>query len=227
MREPLARGLWRKRLPSSGVEETLWINVAGEMTSAGGARDGGDSSPEGGESAGVAAKTPPEQRTANASSWRARVRAWLRVVRVVPVASFSVFTAALPHCNRKADECNVFISRANETQQKLDALRTGNDEPRALLARAKEIDDEARAIESLSLKDGQLVGYRAAYVSNLTRWSGVLRRIAELRTVAKEVTTEAALAEARGRAEQIDQEASDVQKEGTQLVRSINAYCSP
>jgi major membrane immunogen (membrane-anchored lipoprotein) len=145
-------------------------------------------------------------------------------MRNLKLAFVVVVASVLPACGKsKVEQCNAFVDRATQSQKIINGLKLESEDVAELEKGAASIEAEAKAFESLELKDEKLIGFRSQYGATLGSLGKILRDLAALQKDAKDPAKAAAL-EAQTKA--IDAEADKVEKQESDVVDQVNVYCT-
>jgi len=145
-------------------------------------------------------------------------------MKILNLGFLVVLSAVMPACGlSKVEQCNSFVDRATQSQKVINGLKLESEDVAELEKGAAAIEAEAKAFESLQLKDEKLVGFRAAYGATLGSLGKIMRDLATLQKDAKDPAKAAAL-EAQTKA--IDAEADKVEKQESDVVDQVNTYCT-
>jgi hypothetical protein len=137
---------------------------------------------------------------------------------------FAVAALALSGCGKsKAEQCNAFVDRATQSQKIINDLKLDSEDAAVLEKGAASAEAEAKAFETLELKDEKLIGYRASYAATLASLGKIMRELATLQKNAKDP---AKAAELEAESKKIEEEANKVEKSESDVVDEVNVYCT-
>lgn len=133
-------------------------------------------------------------------------------------------TSSLVACGKsKIDQCNAFIEQANASQTTVSGLDSAGDDPAKLDAAATKIEEAAKKVDGVELKDEKLVGFKTNYVKNLNALAKTAKDIAG---VQKDVKDPAKATAAEAKLKTVVADAEKLEKDDDKLINDINAYCS-
>lgn len=137
---------------------------------------------------------------------------------------FVLAAASLVACGKsKIDQCNAFIEQANASQTTVSGLDSAGDDPAKLEAAATKIEEAAKKVDGVELKDEKLVGFKTNYVKNLNALAKTAKDIAGIQKDAKDAAKATA---AEAKLKTIVADAEKLEKDDDKLINDINAYCS-
>ncbi len=133
----------------------------------------------------------------------------------------------MPACKGgRVDQCNRLIDKINA----LDLTPPKGEDEAAIGQLAAKAEDGARVLDTVDLKDPQLVGFRQQYQQNLRAFAAVNRAVAatmvEVKRLERSIDATAKMSELEKKLEAQRKEIDQHAQASGKLTEQINAYCS-